>query len=172
MRRSGVAGLGEAGQDGHVSRRDEITMTEAEIRTFLESARTIILTTIGPDGVPDPVAMWFVLRDGEIWMRTYAKSQKVANVRRDPRVAVLVETGDRYAELRGVQVSGRLELSDDLDVICDIAAALLVKYEGLDPAHVEAAREAYRPTAVKQVAMRLVPDRTVSWDHAKIVTGA
>ena len=155
-----------------MSRRDEITMTEAEIRTFLESARTIILTTIGPDGVPDPVAMWFVLRDGEIWMRTYAKSQKVANVRRDPRVAVLVETGDRYAELRGVQVSGRLELSDDLDVICDIAAALLVKYEGLDPAHVEAAREAYRPTAVKQVAMRLVPDRTVSWDHAKIVTGA
>lgn len=155
-----------------MSRRDEITMTEAEIRTFLESARTIILTTIGPDGVPDPVAMWFVLRDGEIWMRTYAKSQKVANVRRDPRVAVLVETGDRYAELRGVQVSGRLELSDDLDVICDIAAALLVKYEGLDPAHVEAAREAYRPTAVKQVAMRLVPERTVSWDHAKIVTGA
>jgi PPOX class probable F420-dependent enzyme len=169
MRGSGVAGREWAVQDGHVSRRDEITMTEAEIRTFLESARTIILTTIGPDGVPDPVAMWFVLRDGEIWMRTYAKSQKVANVRRDPRVAVLVETGERYAELRGVQVSGRLELSDDLDVICDIAAALLVKYEALDPAHVEAAKEAYRPTAVKQVAMRLVPDRTVSWDHAKLV---
>ncbi len=152
-----------------MSRRDEITMSEAEIRTFLESARTIILTTIGPDGVPDPVAMWFVLRDGEIWMRTYAKSQKVANARRDPRVAVLVETGERYAELRGVQVSGRLELSNDLDVICDIAAALLVKYEGLDPAHVAAAKEAYRPTAVKQVAMRLVPERTVSWDHAKLV---
>ena len=152
-----------------MSRRDEITMTEAEIRAFLESARTIILTTIGPDGVPDPVAMWFVLREGEIWMRTYAKSQKIANVRRDPRVAVLIETGERYAELRGVQVSGRLELSDDLDVICDIAAALLVKYEGLDPAHVEAAKEAYRPTAGKQVAMRLVPERTVSWDHAKLV---
>lgn len=155
-----------------MSRRDEITMSTDEIRDFLDSARTMILTTIGPDGVPDPVAMWFVLRDGEIWMRTYAKSQKVTNVRRDPRVAILVESGDRYAELKGVQISGRLELSDDIDTICDIAAALLVKYEGLDPAHVEATREAYRPTAVKQVAMRLVPDRTVSWDHAKIVQGA
>jgi hypothetical protein len=105
-------------------------------------------------------------------MRTYAKSQKVANVRRDPRVATLVEDGDRYAELRGVQVSGRLELSDDIDVICEIAAALLVKYEGLDPEHVPAAMEAYRPTAVKQVAMRLVPERTVTWDHAKLMSGA
>ena len=144
-------------------------MAEEEIAEFLGSARTMILTTIGPDGVPDPVAMWFVLRDGVIWMRTYGKSQKAANVRRDPRVAVLVESGDRYAELRGVQISGRLELSDDLDVICDIAAELLVKYEGLDPAHVPAAREAYRPTAAKQVAMRLVPERTVSWDHAKLI---
>jgi hypothetical protein len=105
-------------------------------------------------------------------MRTYAKSQKVANVRRDPRVATLVEDGDRYAELRGVQVSGRLELSDDIDVICEIAAALLMKYEGLDPEHAPAAMEAYRPTAVKQVAMRLVPERTVTWDHAKLMSGA
>ena len=141
-----------------------------EVRAFLEDARTMILTTIGPDGVPDPVAMWFVILDGEVWMRTYAKSQKVANARRDPRVAVLVEDGERYAELRGVQMSGRLELSDDLDLICDIAAALLVKYEGLDPEHVPAAREAYRLTAAKQVAMRLMPERTVSWDHAKLMS--
>ena len=153
-----------------MSRRDQIMMTDVETAAFLESARTVILTTIGPDGVPDPVAMWFVLRDGEIWMRTYAKSQKVANIRRDPRVAILIEDGERYAELRGLQVSGRLEISEDLDVICDIAAALLVKYEGLDPEHVPAAREAYRPTAAKQVAMRLVPERTVSWDHAKLMT--
>lgn len=154
-----------------MSRRDEITMTTDEARAFLESARTMILTTIGPDGVPDPVAMWFVLRDGDVWMRTYAKSQKVANMRRDPRVATLVETGDRYAELRGVQISGRMELSEDIEVICDIAAALLVKYEGLDPEHVPATREAYRPTAVKQVAMRLIPERVVSWDHAKLMSG-
>lgn len=152
-----------------MSRRAEIAMSPAEVDSYLAQARTLILATIGPDGVPDPVGMWFVLRDGVIWMRTYAKSQKVANVRRDPRVSVLVEDGERYAELRGVQITGTLEISDDIELICDIAAGLLVKYEGLDPVDVPAVREAYRPTAVKQAAMRLVPDRVVSWDHSKLV---
>lgn len=153
-----------------MSRRAEIAMSPAEVDSYLAQARTLILATIGPDGVPDPVGMWFVLRDGVIWMRTYAKSQKVANVRRDPRVSVLVEDGERYAELRGVQISGTIELSDDIDLICDIAAGLLVKYEGLDPSDEQAVREAYRPTAAKQAALRLVPERVVSWDHTKLVT--
>lgn len=152
-------------------RRTQIAMAPEEVEAYLAAARTMVLATIGPDGVPDPVGMWFVLLDGEIWMRTYAKSQKVLNVQRDPRVSVLVEDGERYAELRGVQITGRIELSHDLDRICDIAAGLLVKYEGLDPADVPAVREAYRPTAAKQAALRLVPERTVSWDHAKLASG-
>ena len=144
-------------------------MSHEEIDAFLAGARTVILATIGPDGVPDPVGMWFVLIDGDVWMRTYAKSQKALNLRRDPRVSILAEDGERYAQLRGVQITGRMELSDDIDRICDIAAALMVKYEGLQPEHVEAARLAYRPTAPKQVAMRLVPERLVSWDHGKLV---
>ena len=153
-----------------MSRRAEIAMSPDEVREFLAASRTMILTTIGPDGVPDPVGMWFLLDGDDIWMRTYAKSQKVANLRRDPRVAVLVEDGDRYAELRGVQISGRVELDDDLDRICDIAAGLLVKYEGLAEQDVPAVREAYRASAAaKQVAIRLVPERVVSWDHRKLV---
>lgn len=153
-----------------MSRRAEIAMSPDEVREFLAASRTMILTTIGPDGVPDPVGMWFLLDGDDIWMRTYAKSQKVANLRRDPRVAVLVEEGDRYAELRGVQISGRVELDDDLDRICDIAAGLLVKYEGLSEQDVPAVREAYRASAAaKQVAIRLVPERVVSWDHRKLV---
>ncbi|MFM9133861.1 MAG: PPOX class F420-dependent oxidoreductase [bacterium] len=153
-----------------MSRRAEIAMSADEVRAFLAASRTMILTTIGPDGVPDPVGMWFLLEGDDIWMRTYAKSQKVANVRRDPRVAVLVEDGEGYAELRGVQISGRIELDDGIDRICDIAAGLLVKYEGLADVDVPAAREAYRATAAaKQVAMRLVPERVVSWDHRKLV---
>ena len=144
-------------------------MTPEEVDAYLARARTMILATIGPDGVPDPVGMWFVLLDGEVWMRTYGKSQKALNLRRDPRFSALVEDGERYAELRGVQFSGHVELVDDIERICDIAAGLLVKYEGLDPIDVSAVREAYRPTAVKQVAIRLIPERTVSWDHAKLV---
>lgn len=154
-----------------VSARVDTSMDEAQIADFLASARTMILCTIGPDGVPDPVGMWFVLIDGDIWMRTYARSQKALNVERDPRVSILVESGERYAELRGVQVSGRMEISRDEDLICDIAAGLLVKYEGLAVEHVAAAREAYRTKAPKQVAMRLIPERTVSWDHRKLVAG-
>jgi PPOX class probable F420-dependent enzyme len=153
-----------------MSKRDQVVMSADEVRDYLAAARTMILATIGPDGVPDPVGMWFVLIDGDIWMRTYAKSQKVTNLRRDPRVSLLVEDGERYAELRGVQLTGRLELTDDIERICDIAAALLVKYEGLDPGDVPAVREAYRSTAVKQVAMRMVPERTVSWDHSKLMS--
>jgi hypothetical protein len=112
--------------------------------------------------------MWFVPRGDRIWMRTYAKSQKVANLQRDPRVAVLAETGDRYAELRGVQLTGRVELSTDVDVICEVFADLAVKYEGMDPAHRAAAAEGYRALAPKMVALGLVVDRTVSWDHRKL----
>jgi len=147
-------------------------MAPEEIAALVAGARTAILATVGPDGVPDPVPMWFILRGDEIWMRTYAKSQKAINLRRDPRVAVLIEDGERYAQLRGVQFSGRMDLSDDVDLICEIAAALLVKYEGLDPADTEAVMSAYRPTAAKQVAMRLVVEHTASWDHAKLIPGA
>lgn len=146
-------------------------MDRDEIRALLRSARTAILATIGPDGVPDPVPMWFVLRGDDLWMRTYAKSQKARNVDRDPRVSVVIEDGDRYAQLRGVQFTGHVDVSVDIDVICALAADLLVKYEGLDPADREAVMTAYRPTAAKQIAMRLVVDRTASWDHAKIVPG-
>jgi len=152
--------------------RAAVAMSAEEIVQMLATARTAVLATIGPDGVPDPVPMWFVLRDGDLWMRTYAKSQKVTNLHRDPRVSVLIEDGDRYADLRGVQWSGRIELHEDVDLICDIVADLLVKYEGLDPADRRGVMEAYRPTAAKQVAMRLVVERTTSWDHGKIVPGA
>ena len=152
-----------------MSARVDTSMSEDEVADFLAQARTMILCTIGPDGVPDPVGMWFVLIDGEIWMRTYARSQKAVNIERDPRVSVLVESGEHYAELRGVQLTGRVEISRDEDLICAIAAGLLVKYEGLDPEHVPAAKEAYRSKAGKQVAFRIVPDRTVSWDHRKLI---
>jgi PPOX class probable F420-dependent enzyme len=149
--------------------RERIAMTPAEVGDFLRhEGRTAILATAGPDGIPDPLAMWYVVDDeGTIWMRTYAASQKAVNLRRDPRAAILVEAGQRYNELRGVQLTGRFELIDDVEVICDIFAALMVKYEGMDPAHVPAAREGYRDKAPKQVAMRFLVDRVVSWDHRK-----
>jgi PPOX class probable F420-dependent enzyme len=145
-------------------RRAEIELTPAEQAAMLDTARTAILVTIGPDGVPDPAAMWFVVRDGQIVMRTYAKSQKVRNVERDPRVAVLVEDGETYDTLRGLQLTGRVVLSRDVDEVLDVVEGLARKYEGADGLD----RDALRDYAGKQAVLRLEVDRRVSWDHAKL----
>jgi PPOX class probable F420-dependent enzyme len=151
------------------SQRAAITMTNDEVAAFLSESRTAILTTIGPDGVPDPVPMWFVMDDDILWMRTYGKSQKVTNLERDPRAAILIETGERYVELRGVQLTGALVIDRDIDQICRVFVGLMMKYEGLDPDFADDAAQAYRPTAQKQVA--LACDwrqwRIASWDHRK-----
>lgn len=161
--------------DAVPSKRAAIAMNAEEIETFLTQARTIVLCTTGPDGVPDPVPMWFVIDDGALWMRTYAKSQKVRNIERDARVSLLAEAGDRYVELRGVQLTGRIEVVSDVDRICSVFAELMVKYEGLDRQFVSDTKDAYRETAGKQVALRCAwtdPEwRVVSWDHRKQVDG-
>lgn len=148
--------------------RASIALSDAEVDALLRAGRTMVLVTNGPDGIPDPVPMWFVVDDdGVVWMRTYAKSQKIVSLERDPRFAALVEDGEGYAELRGVQLSGTVELVEDVDRICEVFAGLMVKYEGLDPEHVDAVKTAYRERAPKQRALRLHVTRTVSWDHGK-----
>jgi len=147
-------------------------MSDDEIAAFLAEPRTLTLVTLGPDGFPDPVAMWFVPdTDGSVWMRTYAKSQKVVNLLRDARVAALIESGSRYAELRGVQMSGTIDVVHDVDVICGIFADLMIRYEGMSSEYRASAIEGYRSKAPKQVGLHLVPARVVSWDHAKQAGG-
>lgn len=150
------------------SQRSEIAMSPAEVAEFLATGGTLQLALIGPDGYPDITPMWYVLDDGVIWMRTYAKSQKVVNARRDPRACALIETGGRYVELRGVQITGDVRVHDDVERICWVAARLMVKYEGVDPEHIPALERAYAERAPKQVAISLPAERIVSWDHRKM----
>lgn len=150
------------------NKRSEIAMSPDEIADVLDTGKTVQLALYGPDGYPDITPMWYVVDDGVLWMRTYGKSQKVVNARRDPRCCALIETGDRYLELRGVQVTGDLVLSQDLERICWVAARLMVKYEGVDAEHIPALEAAYAERAPKQVALGLSLDRLVSWDHRKL----
>src|SRR5262249_34501091 len=85
-----------------VSRRGQIKLSEAEVAELLDSERVAVVSSIGPRGWPHSMPLWFVARDGEVWIWTYAKSQKVRNLERDPRATVLVETGEEYGELRGM----------------------------------------------------------------------
>jgi PPOX class probable F420-dependent enzyme len=97
--------------------RSQIEMSDAEVRDFLEQSRTATMATIGPDGMPHLVAMWFGLIDGEVWFETKAKSQKVVNLRRDNRMTVMVEDGLTYDTLRGVALEGTAEVVEDPDAL-------------------------------------------------------
>src|SRR3989440_4702348 len=113
-----------------MSRRDQIRMTDEEIRTFLEEQRTLQVATIDHDGYPHLVAMWYVLINDEITFWTYAKSQKALNLRRDPRLTCLVETGEQYNELRGVQIKGRAVINENREFVQKVGEAIWERYTG------------------------------------------
>jgi hypothetical protein len=112
--------------------------------------------------------LWYVPRDGEIWIYTYAKSQKVRNLERDPRATLLAETGHEYSELRGVEIEAEAEIHRDLDTVFQLAQELTLRYAGDDAAMDDDALEALKAQARKRVAVRLEPKRVATWDHRKL----
>jgi PPOX class probable F420-dependent enzyme len=150
------------------SRRDEIKLTEAEQAELLDQERVVIVSSIGPRGWPHSMPMWFTVRDGEIWIWTFAKSQKVKNLERDPRATLLVETGTEYTELRGIQIEAEAELIRDTPTVAEFGKELTVRYaEGIDSIEGDAAA-ALEAQAVKRVAIRFEAKRTATWDHRKL----
>ncbi|MEO8091135.1 MAG: pyridoxamine 5'-phosphate oxidase family protein [bacterium] len=151
-----------------MSRRDQIVLTESEQLELLEAERVVIVSTHGPRGWPHSMPLWYVPRDGRIWIWTYAKSQKVRNLERDPRATLLIETGTEYAELRGIEVEAEATLHRDFDTVFEFAKELTVRYaEGIDSVEGDAA-EALRAQAPKRVAISFEPVRVASWDHSKL----
>jgi PPOX class probable F420-dependent enzyme len=150
------------------SRRDQITLSEAEQAELLDSERVVVVSSIGPRGWPHSMPLWFAVRDGEIWVWTYAKSQKVRNLERDPRATVLVETGTEYVELRGIQIEAEAELVRDPDRVAEFGAELTIRYsDGIESVEGDAAA-ALRAQATKRVAIRFEPIRVATWDHRKL----
>jgi PPOX class probable F420-dependent enzyme len=148
------------------SRRDQIKLSGDDQAELLANERIVIVTSIG--GWPHSMPMWFVVRDGEIWVWTYAKAQKVKNLERDPRATLLIETGHEYTELRGVQIEAEAELIRDTDRVFEFARELTVRYaEGIESVEGDAA-EALKAQAPKRVAIHFKPVRTATWDHRKL----
>src|SRR6266513_1150112 len=92
------------------NRRQQIQLSPGEQADFFRERKKCALATIDKDGFPHVVAMNYFARDGAFYMTSYGKAQKVVNVRRNPRVALMMETGDSYGELRGVMIRGRCEI--------------------------------------------------------------
>jgi PPOX class probable F420-dependent enzyme len=150
------------------SRRDQIKLAESEQRELIDHERIVVVSSLGPRGWPHVMPLWYVPRDGEVWVWTYAKSQKVKNLERDPRATLLIETGVEYGELRGVQIEAEAELIHDIDRIVDYAKALTIRYsEGIESVEGDAAA-GLRAQAPKRVAIHFRPKRIASWDHRKL----
>jgi len=148
-----------------MSRRSLITMTEEEIQIFLQEQYTLQVATIGRDGYPHLVAMWYILDEGKIAFWTYAKSQKAVNLRRDPRLTCLVETGQRYEELHGVQIKGRATIIDERESVQRYGELIFARYTG--PLN-EQTRAMVAAQAAKRLIVIVEPVEIVSWDHRKL----
>jgi PPOX class probable F420-dependent enzyme len=150
------------------SRRSEISLDRAEQLDLLNSERIVVVSSWGPRGWPHSMPLWYVPRDGEIWIYTYAKSQKVVNLDRDPRATLLLETGHEYGELRGIEIEAEAEIHRDAEVVYELARELAIRYSGGTAAIDAAGAEALRAQALKRVAVRFEARRTASWDHRKL----
>lgn len=151
-----------------MSRREQIRLSDEEVAAFLDEQRTIVLCSNGSRGHPHPAPMWFVVDDGgAILMTTYAKSVKVGHIEADPRVSLLVESGEAYHELKGVVLYGEAAIEDDTDVVAAALGRVSQRYTDgrADPQELA---EVLRPQAEKRVRLRVSPQRVVSWDHAKL----
>jgi nitroimidazol reductase NimA-like FMN-containing flavoprotein (pyridoxamine 5'-phosphate oxidase superfamily) len=151
------------------SRRNNIELTDAEIRAFLDSHKTLIIVSNGAGGYPHPMPMWFYVDDaGCLYCTTFGKSQKVRNLRRDPKASLLVESGLEYSELKGVVIYARAEIIEDLDVAIDTLVKINTRGRTVDAAQRQALTGAVAKTASKRAVIKFHPQRYVSWDHAKL----
>ena len=151
-----------------MSRRKQIELSEAEVRELLAAERVAVVSSLGPRGWPHSMPLWYVPREGEIWVWTYAKSQKVRNLERDPRATVLVETGHGYGELRGAMIEAMAEIHRDFPTVIGFAEELTLRYAAGISLVEGDARAALEAQAPKRVAIRFKPVRVASWDHRKL----
>ena len=151
------------------SRRELIRLTEAEKRDYVVSEKTLIIVSQRQGRPPAPMPMWFYVDDdGNFYCTTFRKSQKVLNFKRDPRASLLVESGHDYAELKSLLIYARCEVIDDFDTVCDTLVKINTKGRDVTEAEAEQLLAAVSTTADKRVVLKFVPEREVSWDHAKL----
>jgi PPOX class probable F420-dependent enzyme len=147
------------------SRRELIRMTDEEMDAFLAGRHTMSVATLMPDGRPHLVAMWYGFLDGAPAFWTYTKSQKVRNLERDARITCLVEEGESYDRLRGIELSGTGEVLPGEDAVMAVGRSVNERYNG--PV-TDATEEVIRQMGRKRVAVKIHVQRLVSWDHTKL----
>lgn len=149
-----------------MTQRARIAMDDREVDTFLQEPHKLQLATVNADGTPHLVTMYYDVFDGRVGFWSYGRSQKIVNLERDPRLTCLVETGEHYLDLRGVQITGKAELVDDYDEVRQVGRRVYGRYVpgGLG----DDLQAVIDQQARKRVAVMVTPERIVSWDHRKL----
>ena len=146
-----------------MNRRRQIQLSPDERAAFFREHRKAALATLDKDGFPHVVAMNYFVEDGAFYMTSYGKAQKVLNIRRNPKVALMIEEGNAYAELRGVMVRGRCEIIEGADAV-RAAFAAMAAARGTTPARPRGSVD----SAPKRVVLKIIPQKITSWDHSKL----
>ena len=147
-------------------------MTDAEVGAFLAEERTVICATIGRDGFPHLMPLWYVVREGQLWAWTFAKSQKARNLERDPRATLQVEAGTEYPQLRGVMLKCDVTIHRDTDVVAALGTELFERYRDGGPGEIGAeVRAMVHAQAPKRVALQFAERSRATWDHRKLAAG-
>jgi PPOX class probable F420-dependent enzyme len=149
------------------SGRDAVKMTDEELADFLVANIKVQVATIGPDGTPHLSTLFYVVENGNVAFWTYGRSQKIVNLRRDPRITCLVEDGEDYFELRGASITGKARLIEDYEEILALGSRVAKRMAG-DVDLGEFGDQIVANQATKRVAVVVEPDRIATWDHRKM----
>jgi PPOX class probable F420-dependent enzyme len=146
-----------------MNKQRQIQLTPAEQAAFLQEGHKAALATLDKDGFPHVVAMGFLAKDDAIYMTSYAKAQKVVNIKRNPKVGLMIETGNNYGDFRGLMIRGHCDIIEDSVLVAGIIQELQAKQSG----KTETPREAVA-SAPKRVILKITPEKVASWDHTKL----
>ena len=147
-------------------------MSGEEVAGFLAEERTVICATNGRDGFPHLMPLWYVVRDGELWAWTFAKSQKARNLERDPRATLQVEAGRGYSDLRGVMLKTDVTIHRDTEVVAEFGMELFARYQSVARAELDDdTRAMVLAQAPKRVALQFTERSQATWEHRKLAAG-
>ena len=149
------------------SRRDQIKMTDDELSDFLSEQNTVIVATLGPNGRPNLMTLWYVADGAELRGWTFAKSQKARNLERDSRATMQVEEGVDYSELRGAMLECDVRIERDTSRVEGYGRELFARYAGAsaDSPQIQSMIAGQAP---KRIGLTFRPTRAVTWDHRKL----
>src|SRR5882762_6642168 len=148
-----------------LNQRKRVRMSEGEVNEFLRGRNSMTLCTLNHDGTIHAVAMWYGFLEGAVALETKAKSQKALNLRRDSRMTLLVEDGEQYMELRGVELVGRAEIVEEHERVWELGVSVFDRYQA---PYAEAHRAAVQSMLNNRIVVKMHVDRVVSWDHRKL----